>query len=165
MGRRLFDLLLAEVREVEVDVLAVGALDAAAGLDLLDDRARDHVARAELGLLADAVVVLDEEALALRVLQVAALAARGLGDQDAGAGQPVGWYWTNSMSFSGDARAIGERHAVAGLDGAVRREREDLAGAAGGEDHRAAEDHPHDALADVEGRDAAHRAAVDAAAS
>ena len=60
-----------------------------------------------------------------------------------------------------DAGAVGQRHAVAGLDVAVRREREDLAGAAGGQDHRAAEDRAHHAFADVERRDAAHRAAVD----
>ena len=60
-----------------------------------------------------------------------------------------------------DAGPIGERHAVARLDVAVGREGKDLARAARGEDHRAAEDHADHALAHVERRDAAHRAAID----
>ena len=43
------------------------------------------------------------------------------------------------MSLSGTPGAIGQGHAVAGLDRAVGGEREDLARAAGGEDHRLAE--------------------------
>src|SRR5262245_14200809 len=69
----LVDDLLAEMGEIEQDVVAVGPLEPAARLDFLHDRARDHVARAELRLVADAVIARDEEALAVGVLEMAAL--------------------------------------------------------------------------------------------
>jgi hypothetical protein len=59
------------------------------------------------------------------------------------------------------ALAIRQGHSVAGLDVAVGGEGEDLPGAARREDHRAAQDEPHRTVANVEGRDASHRAAVD----
>jgi hypothetical protein len=157
----LLDHLCAEMGEIEQHVVAVGALQAATGLDLLDDRARDHVARAELGLGADAVVARDEKALALRVLEVPALSARRLGDENAGARQSRRVVLDELHVLERDALAIGERHAIAGLDVAVGGEGKDLARAAGGEDHRAAQDRAHGAGADIERGDAAHRPAVD----
>src|SRR5439155_6572494 len=67
----LADHVLAEVPEVEVDVLPVRPLKPAALADLLDDRAREDVPGPELHLLGDVFL---QEPLALAVDQVPALA-------------------------------------------------------------------------------------------
>ena len=59
----------------QVDVLPVGPLDAAAGLELGDLRAREQVARAKLHPAGHIAL---QEALAVLVAQVATLTARRL---------------------------------------------------------------------------------------
>ena len=73
LGKCPVDELGRHVADVEVDVVEAEALD------LVVDRARDHVARGELG----ALVVVGHEAVAGdRVLELPALAAHRLGDQE-----------------------------------------------------------------------------------
>ena len=80
-GQPLVQDLRVEVIEVQVDVVLFGA-HAAALADLDRHRARDHVARGQI-LRVRRVAL--HEALAVGVGEVAALAARALGDQHAGA--------------------------------------------------------------------------------
>jgi hypothetical protein len=82
-GQLAVDHRLAQVADVQVHVVAVLALEAVALLELGDLGAADDVPRAELHLGRHVVL---EEALALVVDQVAALAADRLGDQDPGGG-------------------------------------------------------------------------------
>ena len=81
-------------------------------------------------------VVVLQVAVAVLVDQDAALAARALGDQDAGAGQPGRMVLDELHVLERHAGAIGHGHAVAGLDRAVGGEGENPPGAAGRDDHR-----------------------------
>ena len=83
-GKLLVDELLAKVPDVQVDVLPVWSLEGPPLLDLLHDGPGQDVPRPELHLGRD---VLLEESLALLVDEVASLSPRGLGHQDAGAGE------------------------------------------------------------------------------
>ena len=110
----------------------------------LHERLRQAVARAQLHAaehrlrLRLAEVVVLQVAVAVLVDQVAALGARRLGDQDAGERQAGRMVLDELHVLERRAGAVGQRHAVAGLDGGVGREREDPAAAAGAEDDRPA---------------------------
>ena len=96
LAQRLVDALARHHGDVERDG-AVGEAAALVDLGLLG--ARDDVARGELHLVRR---VLLHEALALGVVEVRALAAGALGDQEARCpASVVGWYWIISMSISG----------------------------------------------------------------
>ena len=144
------DGFFAEMREVEVRVLAVLVRNAATGFELLDDRPRDHVARPKLSLVPDTVVVVDEEAGAFAVAQIAALTASRFGDQDARARQTRRVILDKFHVFQTHTRAISQRHPVAGLDHAVGRKRENLAGSSGSDHDRSCERSLHLPGANVE---------------
>ena len=99
-------------------------------LDLLG--ARDDVARGELHLVGSRLL---HEAFALGVEQVGALAARALGDEDAGLDEACGVVLDHLHVHQRGAQAVGHGDAVAGDDQAVGGGLVDLAGAAAGEDH------------------------------
>ena len=110
-------------------------LGAPACLDFLVDRSRHHVARGELFLFR---VVLEHEPLALGILQIAALAADRLGDQDAA---HPGWpdhagrmelHHFRVEHLGPGVEAYGD--AVAGAFPGVRGDLEDAAPAAGRQD-------------------------------
>ena len=109
VGQLLVDDLLAQVGQVEVDVVL--AVDAATCADLLIDRAGDHVARREI-LQCRRVAL--HEALALLVAQDAALAARRLGEQDAEPDDAGRVELVELHVLERHAAAIGDRDAVAG---------------------------------------------------
>ena len=77
----LVDLLLAEMADVEVDVVPVRTLEGVALLDLLHDGPGQDVPRSQLHLRRDVIL---EEPTALVVEEITALAPRGLGHQDPG---------------------------------------------------------------------------------
>ena len=81
LAQVVLDVLLAQQRDVEPEVLAEPGLHAFALGDVLFHPARDDVARRELLFLR---LVVGHEAMAVDVLQQAAVAAAALGDQDAG---------------------------------------------------------------------------------
>ena len=121
------DVLLAEVAQVQVYGRAVRGVDRAALLQLVPERLRDPVARAELhelvfgvtqrGLRAEAVVL--QVAVAILVHQDAALPASALGEQHARAGQRRRVILHELHVTQGDASPIGHRHAVRRADGTV----------------------------------------------
>ncbi len=83
---------------------------------------------------AHAVVL--QVAAAVLVEQHAAFAAAGLGQQDAGVRQAGRVVLDELHVLERHAGAVGQGHAVAGLDRAVGGEREHAPGAAAGDDHR-----------------------------
>ena len=160
-GQLLVDLRFAEVAEVEMNVLTVAALEATTRLEFLHDGARHHVARSELGSVAHAVVVFDQEALVGGVPEVASLAARRLGHEYARARQSRRMVLNELHVFQPNASAIGERHAVARLHRRVRRKGEYLSGTTGAEDDRAAEYRVHLSAADIERGNSADATTID----
>jgi hypothetical protein len=126
------DLLLGQMREVEVDVILVRA-GSAAFTHLQHHRARDHVPRREV---LDGGRVALHEPLAGGVAQDAALAAGTLGEQDAEARQAGGVELVELHVLQRQALAQDDAHAVAGQGVRVRRGLPDLAEAAGREDDR-----------------------------
>ena len=102
--------LRVDMVEVKVDMVLEGA-DAAAFAHLHRHRARDDVATGEV--LGRGRVAL-HEALALRVGEVAALAARALGDQHAGAVDAGRVELDELHVLAGQAGAQHHRVAVAG---------------------------------------------------
>ena len=102
--------------DVEVDGVAVRP-DAAALLDLLVDRAADHVARSEVH---DRRRVPLHETLALGVQQDAALAADGLGEQDPQLVDPGRVELEELHVLQRDAAAEQDRGAVTGERVGVR---------------------------------------------
>ena len=126
------DHLFAEMPHVEVHVLAVRSLEAAAFLELGGHGAGDDVARAQLHLVGDVSL---EETLAVLIEKVAALAAHRLRDQDAREGQASGMELDHLHVLQPDARSICERHTVARADVAIGGECVDASKAACGEDH------------------------------
>lgn len=121
-----------EVREVEQDVVLVRS-GAAAFADLVRHGPRDDVAGGEV---LDGGGVALHEALAVGVAQDAALAAGGLGEQDAEAGEAGRVELEELHVLQGQAAAVGQGHAVTGEGVGVGGGLEDLAGAAGREDDR-----------------------------
>ncbi len=131
VGELGLDLLGGQVGEVEVDVVLVRP-GAAALADLLDHRPGDHVAGREV---LDGGGVALHEALAGLVAQDAALAAGALGEQDAEAGQAGRVELVELHVLERQALAPHDADAVAGEGVGVGGGLEDLAVAAGGEDH------------------------------
>ena len=123
---------------------AVGEPAALVDLGLLG--ARDHVARGQLHLVRR---VLLHEALALGVVEVRALAAGALGDQQPDPGERGGVVLDHLHVHQRGAGAVGHRDAVAGADERVGGGVEDLAVAAGGEDHGLGGEQLERAVADV----------------
>jgi hypothetical protein len=118
------------VRQVQVDVVALGTA-AAALADLGVDRAGDDVTRGEV--LHDGRVLL-HEALAVLVAQDAALAAGALGEQDAHLPDARRVELEELHVLQRQPAPEGRGLAVAGEGVRVRRDLEELAVAAGGED-------------------------------
>ena len=131
--------------------------EAAALVDLGLLGARDDVARGELHLVGR---VLLHEALALGVVEVRALAAGALGDEDPVPGQRGRVVLDHLHVHQRGADAVGLRDPVAGADERVGGRLEALAGAAGGEDRRLGGEQLHRAVADVAGDRAAAVALV-----
>jgi hypothetical protein len=129
---------------------AVGEAAALVDLGLLG--AGDDVARGELHLVGR---VLLHEALALGVVEVRALAAGALGDEDPVPGQRGRVVLDHLHVHQRRADAVALRDAVAGADERVGGGLEALAGAAGGLDGGLRGEHVHRAVADVAGDRAA----------
>ena len=104
------------------------------------------VARGQLHLVGR---VLLHEALALGVVEVGALAAGALGDQQAEPGERGGVVLDHLHVHQRRADAVGHGDAVAGADQGVGGGVVDLAVAAGGEDHGLGGEELHRAVADV----------------
>src|SRR5216117_3368484 len=121
------------VSPVEFVVRPVGTLERAARFDLLDHRSREDVPRPQLHLGRQVTL---HVALPLLVDQVAALAARGLRDQDARPRQARRMELDHLHVLQRHTGAVGEGHAVARLDEAVRRELVHAAAPARREDRR-----------------------------
>ena len=143
----LVDLLRAEVAQVEQDV----AVDPAPLVDLRLLGARDDVAARELHRVRRVAL---QEALALGVQEVRALAAAALGDQHAGRreGRRVELHHLHILERHADAER--QRHPVAGAGVGVRRPGVEPAGAAGGEDHRLRADRLQPSVEEVPADDA-----------
>src|SRR5881296_3441970 len=118
-GQLLVDRRGSEVTQVEAEVRPVGTLERAARFDLLDHRSREDVPRPQLHLGRQVTL---HVALPLLVDQVAALAARRLRDQDARPRQTRRMELDHLHVLQRHTGAVGEGHAVACLDEAVRRE-------------------------------------------
>ena len=105
--------------------------------------ARDHVARRELHRVRRVAL---EEALAVRVEEVGALAAAPSVISTPVGDSVVGWNCIISMSLSATPMCERERHPVAGARVGVRRADVETARAAGGEDDRLRTDRLHPAV-------------------
>jgi hypothetical protein len=143
LAQRLQRALARHLGDVERDG-AVGEAAALVDLGLLG--ARDDVARGELELVGR---VLLHEALALGVVEVRALAAGALRDEDPVPGQRGRVVLDHLHVHQRGADAVGLRDAVARADEGVGRRLEALPGAAGGEDDRLGREQLHRAVADV----------------
>ena len=143
LAQRLVDALARDDRDVERDR---AVREAAALVDLGLLGARDDVARGKLHLVGR---VLLHEALAERVVEVRALAARALGDQEAVAGERRGVVLDHLHVHQRSADPVGHRDPVAGADERVRGRLEALAVAAGREDHGLRLEELHRAVAHV----------------
>src|SRR3989442_594363 len=147
----------AEVTQVQAEVLPVRTVERAARLHLLDHRAGEDVPRPELHLAREVALHVP---LAVLVDQVAALPASRLGDQDARPRQARRMELHHLHILEGHAGTVGEGHAVAGLDEAVRREFVHAATAARREDRRLPADPHHPAAAKFDRGHPGPRAAV-----
>src|SRR5690606_36449717 len=105
------------------------AVDAPSLADLLVDALQDHIARGEV---LHRRRVAFHEALAVVVAEDAALAAGALGDEDAEAVEARRVELDELHVLEREARAQGDRHAVAGAGVRVRGRLEGAAVAAGG---------------------------------
>ena len=139
----LVDALARHLGDVERDG-PVGEPAALVDLGLLG--ARDDVARRELHLVRR---VLLHEALALRVVEVGALTAGALGDEEPVARERRRVVLDHLHVHQRRARAVRHRDPVAGADQRVGGGVVDLAVAPGGEDHRLRGEHVHRAVPDV----------------
>ncbi len=149
VGDLLLDDLAGQVADVDVHVVL--AVDAAAFLDLLVDRAAHHVPRREV---LDGRRVPLHEALAVAVQQDAALAPHGLGDEDAQLVDPGRVELVHLHVLEGDPSPERHRRAVAGQRVGVRRDLEDPPVAAGGEQDRLRLEHVQFAGGQLVGDDA-----------
>src|SRR5256712_1284299 len=148
----------AEVAQVEAEILPVRPVERAAGLHLLDHRAREDVARPEFHLTRKVALHVP---LAVFVSQVATFPASRLGDQDARPRQACRMELHHLHVLERNAGAVGEGHAVARLDEAVRGEFVHAAAAARRENRRLPADPHHPAAAKVECGHPGARAGVD----
>ncbi|MNS91104.1 hypothetical protein D3C72_1251810 [compost metagenome] len=159
-GQALFQVLLAEVAQVEVNHVAHGALDHAAFLLLLPECLGETVTGTQLHVLvlrlADrgfrAQTVVLQVAVAILVEQDATLTTTTFGHQDAGARQTGRVILDELHVTQGHAVTVGQRHAVAGDYAAVGVVAVDAAGTAGGQHHGLGLDEAGDAVLDVEGQ-------------
>jgi hypothetical protein len=124
-----------------MDYGAVGAFDGATfflffheGLGEAIAGAEFHGAEHGLGGGSAKVVVL-QIAVTVFIDEVAALRAGGFGDEDACEGKARRMILDELHVLQGSAGAIGEAHAVAGLDAGVGGEGKNAAAAAGAEDY------------------------------
>ena len=147
------DLVRAEVAKVEQDV----AVDAAALVDLDLLRARDDVAARQLHRVRRVVL---QEALALGVEQVGALAAAALRDEHARRRERRRVELHHLHVLQRHAQAQRHGHPVAGAGVGVRRARVEAAGAARAEDHRLRADELETAVQEVPADDALAAAVV-----
>src|SRR2546427_54707 len=121
------------VSQVEAEVRPVRTLERAARFDLLDHGSREDVPRPQLHLGREVAL---HVSLPVLVDQIAALAAGGLRDQDARPREARRMELDHLHVLQRHAGAVGEGHAVARLDEAVRREFVHAAAPAGREDRR-----------------------------
>ena len=154
LAQRLVDALGADHGDVQRHG-AVGEAATLVDLGLLG--ARDHVARGQLHLVGR---VLLHEALALGVVEVGALAAGALGDQQPDPGQRGGVVLDHLHVHQRCARVVGHGDPVAGTDERVGGGVEDLAVAARGQDHGLGGEQLEGAVADVAGHRAGDPAGV-----
>ena len=155
-GQALVQDLRVEMVEVQVDVVLVLA-DAAALADLDGHRAGHHVARGEV--LGGRRIAL-HEALAFRVGEIAALAARALGDQAAGA-VDAGRVELHELHVL-QRQAGAQHHGVAVARAGMGRGRREIGApvAAGGQDRHVGAEAVDLARRHVEGDDAAAAAVL-----
>ena len=146
LRQALQDLLPAQVAQVQIDVIA--AADAAALVDLGLLGAGDDVARRQLHLGRRVGL---HEALALVVDDVGALAAGGLGEEDAVLVEAGGVELHELHVLQRQARLEHQGHAVAGVGVGVGGDLPGAAVAAGGQQHGAGVEDVQPALADVPG--------------
>ena len=154
LAQRLVDALARHHCDVERHRAVV---EAAALVDLGLLGARDHVARGQLHLVGR---VLLHEALALGVVEMGALAAGALGDQESQARQRGGVVLDHLHVHQRGADAVRHGDPVPGADQGVRGGVVDLAVAAGGQDHGLGGEQLHRAVADVAGDRAGDAAVV-----
>src|SRR3989449_1042779 len=109
----------AEGTQVEAEVRPVRTLERAARFDLLDHRSGEDVPRPQLHLGRQVAL---HVALPVLVDQIATLPARRLRDQDARPREARRMELDHLHVLQRHAGAVGEGHAVACLDEAVRRE-------------------------------------------
>ncbi|MNV03433.1 hypothetical protein D3C71_936990 [compost metagenome] len=142
-GQTLFQVLLAEVAQVEVNHVAHGALDHAAFLLLLPECLGETVTGTQLHVLvlrlADrgfrAQTVVLQVAVAILVEQDATLATTTFGHQYAGARQTGRVILDELHVTQRHAVTVGQRHAVAGDYAAVGVVAVNATGTAGGQHH------------------------------
>src|SRR5216683_3067763 len=127
------DLLFAKVPDVEMHELSMRSLESAACLELGDHGARDDVARSQLHLVGNVAL---KKALPVLVEQVAALAAYGLRDEDAGERKPGRMELHHLHVLQPDPGPVSQRHAIPGADVAVGGECIDASETTGREDDR-----------------------------
>ena len=142
--------------QVEVDVIL--AADAAALVDLGLLGAGNDVARRQLHLGRRVGL---HEALALVVDDIGALAAGGLGKEDAVLVEPGGVELDELHVLQRQARLEHQGHAVAGVGVGVGSDLPGAAVAAGGQQHGAGVENVQAALADVPGHQAAGHVVAD----
>src|SRR6059036_885497 len=134
------------------------AVHAAALGDLRPDRQRDGGPRGKLQLLRR---VLLHEPLAQRIQEIAAFAARALGDQDASVLQGGGVELDELYVHQRRAGPVGHAHAVPGVDDGVGAGEIDPAAAAGRQDDGFGPDGVQAAFQDVPDNDAPADAVLD----
>src|SRR5271170_2948699 len=128
--------------QIEMDHVAIGALDRAPLFHLLDEGLRKTVARAKLHgpknrlLMRYSEVVILQVAIAVFVDQQTALGARSFGYQDAGEGQAGRMVLHHLHVFERSAGLVSERHPVTGADVGVGGIWKHPAASAGADDHR-----------------------------
>ena len=157
-GQALVEVLFTKMAEVQVHVAVLGIAVAQALLQLSNDSAGDNVPGAHLHAVGD---VLFQEALAAGIDQVSAFTAGGFRDEDAGVWEACGVELDELHVLQRRTGAVGQRHSVAGADGAIGGEGEDSTAAAGGEDDGLGRDEMELACADFKGNDTPGFAIVD----
>ena len=157
-GQFFVDDFFAQVPKVEVDVAPIRPFKNIALALFVNKGTRQDVARPQFHSAGD---VFTQVAFAFAVDEVPALAPRGFGHEDAGAGQARGVVLHKLEVFQGTANAVGKGHAVAVFDGGIGGKWKNFARAARAENDGFGGDGTNAPRADVEGRDAAHPAVVD----
>src|SRR6266699_1631250 len=116
--------------QVEMDIIAIGSMKAAAFLELADHCLRNAVAWSQLHAAKHrcrrrlAQVVILEEAVVILVKQPSTLSTRGLGDQNSSEGQPRRMVLHHLHVLERRARTVSERHPITRADVCVGGERE-----------------------------------------